>query len=131
MRVTIERLRLGIVVAAALLMAVVLGFFLYGRYRFRHFERDLPGRLGMNIQESTNGFSFTQNSHGHPLFTLKAAKQIQMKSGHVLLHNVDITLYGPPGSQRTDHIFGSDFDYDQSRGVAVSRGEVDLDLQGA
>lgn len=116
---------------AALLVAVVLGFFLYGRYRFQHFERDLPGRLGMNIQESTNGFSFTQNSHGHPLFTLKASKQIQLKSGHVLLHNVDITLYGPPGSGRIDHIFGSDFDYDQNQQIASSRGEVEIELQGA
>jgi lipopolysaccharide export system protein LptA len=131
MRVTIERLRLGIVVAAALLIAVVLGFFFYGRYRFRHFERDLPGRLGANIQQTANGFSYTQSSQGHALFTLKASKELQLKSGHVLLHNVDITLYGPPGSQRTDHIFGSDFDYDQSHGTAVSRGEVDLDLQGA
>lgn len=131
MRVTVERLRRGIVIAAALLVAVVLVFFFYGRYRFQHFERDLPGRLGVNIQETANGFVFTQNSHGHALFTLKASKQVQLKSGHVLLHNVDITLYGPPGSGRTDHIFGSDFDYDQSHGMATSRGEVEIELQGA
>lgn len=131
MRVTVERLRRGIVVAAALLITVVLGFFFYGRYRFRHFERDLPGRLGANIQQTANGFSYTQSSQGHALFTLKASKELQLKSGHVLLHNVDITLYGPPGSQRTDHIFGSDFDYDQAHGIAASRGDVEIELEGA
>lgn len=116
--------------AAALLLAVVAGFFIYGRNRFRHIEKDVPGRLGINIQQTANTITFSQSTHGHTLFTLKAAKQVQMKSGHVLLHDVDITLYGPPGSNRTDRIFGSDFDYDQSHGVIVSQGDVDIELQG-
>lgn len=130
MRVTVQGLRRWIVIAAVLLMAVVVGFFLYGRYRFRRFERDLPARLGVNIQQTANGFSYTQSSQGHPLFTLKASKELQLRSGHVLLHNVDITLYGPPGSGRADRIFGSDFDYDQSHGVATSQGDVTIEMQG-
>jgi len=131
MRVTIQGLRQWIVVAAALLLVVVAGFFFYGRNRFRHIEKDLPGRLGINIQQTANGFSYTQSSQGHALFSLKASRELQMKSGHVLLHDVDITLYGPPGSGRTEHIFGGDFDYDQSNGVAFSQGDVDIELQGA
>jgi lipopolysaccharide export system protein LptA len=130
MRVTIQGLRQWIVLAAALLLAVVAGFFFYGRNRFRHIEKDLPGRLGINIQQTANGFSYTQSSQGHALFSLKASREMQMKSGHVLLHDVDITLYGPAGSGRTDHIFGGDFDYDQNNGVAVSQGDVDIELQG-
>ncbi len=130
MRVTVQGLRRWIAIAAALLLAVVAGFFLYGRYRFRHIEKDLPGRLGVDIQQTANGFSYTQSNQGHPLFTLKASKELQLKSGHVLLHDVDITLFGPPGSGRTDRIFGSDFDYDQNQGLAVSRGDVDIELQG-
>jgi lipopolysaccharide export system protein LptA len=130
MRVTIQGLRRWIVVAAALLLAVVAGFFFYGRNRFRHIERDLPGRLGVDIQQSANGFSYTQRSQGHALFTLKASKELQLKSGHVLLHDVDITLYGPPGSGRTDRIYGSDFDYDQNAQVVASQGDVNIELQG-
>jgi lipopolysaccharide export system protein LptA len=130
MRVTIEGLRRWIVVTAALLLALVAGLIIYGRNRFRHIEKDLPARLGMNIQQTANGFSYTQTSQGHALFTLKASKELQLKSGHVLLHDVDITLYGPPGSGRTDRIFGSDFDYDQSHGVITSQGDVDIELQG-
>lgn len=130
MRVTIKGLRQWIVGAAALLLVVVAGFFFYGRYRFRHIARDLPARLGVNIQQTATGFSYSQSSQGHTLFTLKASKEFQLRSGHVLLHNVDITLYGPPGSNRTDHIYGSDFDYDQNAGVAISHGEVQIELEG-
>jgi lipopolysaccharide export system protein LptA len=130
MRVTVKRLRLWIVVAAILLLAVLLGFFFYGRNRYRRIARDLPARLGMNIQQTATGFSYSQSSQGHTLFTLQASKEFQMKSGHVLLHNVDITLYGPPGSGRKDHIYGSDFDYDQSHGIAISHGKVRIQLEG-
>ena len=130
MRLTIRGLRRWIVGAAALLLVVVAGFVIYGRNRFRHIERDLPGRLGINIQQTANTITFSQSTQGHTLFTLKAAKQVQLRSGHVLLHDVDITLYGPPGSGRTDRIAGDDFDYDQTHGVIVSQGEVDIELQG-
>jgi lipopolysaccharide export system protein LptA len=130
MRVTVQRLRRWIVGAAVLLLAVVAGFFIYGRSLYRHIEKDLPGRLGVNIQQTATGFSYTQSSQGHALFTLKASKELQMRSGHVLLHDVDITLYGPPGSNRTDRIYGSDFDYDQNQGVIVSQGDVNIELQG-
>jgi lipopolysaccharide export system protein LptA len=130
MRVTIKGLRRWIVGATVLLLAVVAGFFVYARYRIRRIEKDLPGRLGINIQATANGFTFSQASGGHTLFTLKAARQVQMKSGHVLLHDVDITLYGPAGSGRSDRIYGDDFDYDQNTQTAISQGEVNIELQG-
>jgi lipopolysaccharide export system protein LptA len=130
MRLSTRGLRRWIVGTAALLLAVVAGFLIYGRYRFRHIERDLPGRLGLDIQQTAKTITFSQSTQGHTLFTLKAAKQVQMKSGHVLLHDVDITLYGPPGSGRRDRIAGSDFDYDQTHGVIVSLGSVEIELQG-
>ncbi len=130
MRVTTRDLRRWIVGTAALLLAVVAGFVIYGRNRFRHIEKDLPGRLGISVQSTSNTITFSQSTQGHTLFTLKAAKQVQLKSGHVLLHDVDITLYGPPGSGRKDRIAGSDFDYDQTNGVIVSQGDVEIELQG-
>lgn len=129
MRVTIEGVRRWILLAASLLLAIVAGFFIYGRARLRHIEKDLPARLGVNIQQTATGFSYTQTSQGHPLFTLKASKLVQLKAGHALLHDVDITLYGPPGSGRADRIRGSDFDYNQNDGVAMSQGDVEIELE--
>ncbi|MGA8160459.1 MAG: LptA/OstA family protein [Acidobacteriaceae bacterium] len=130
MRVTIEGLRRWVLITAALLLATVAGFFIYAKSRLRHIEKDLPARLGANIQQTATGFSYTQTSQGHALFTLKASKLVQLKAGHALLHDVDITLFGPPGSGRQDRISGSDFDYNQNDGVATSQGTVEIELQG-
>jgi lipopolysaccharide export system protein LptA len=128
MGVTVQRLRRWVVGGACLLVALVVGFVLYGRSRFRHIEKDLPARLGANIQQTATGWSYSQSSQGHTLFTVKASRESQLTSGHVLLHDVDIILYGPPGSGRQDHIWGSDFDYDENHGIAVSKGDVNIDL---
>ncbi len=130
MRVTIEGLRRWILITGSLLLAMVAGFFIYGRSRLRHIEKDLPARLGVNIQQTATGWSLSQSSQGHTLFTLKASKLVQLRAGHALLHDVDITLYGPPGSGREDRIHGSDFDYNQNDGVATSQGDVEIELQG-
>lgn len=130
MRLTIQGLRRWLAGAVVLLLTVVAGFFFYGRYRLRKIEKDLPARLGINIQQTATGWTYSQSSGGHTLFTMKASKESQLKSGHVLLHDVDITMYGPPGSGRQDRIFGSDFDYDSNSGLAVSQGEVNIELAG-
>ncbi len=130
MRITIKRLRLLIVGLACLLMAVLGGFLIYARYRIRHFTKDLPGRLGMNIQQTANGYTYSQSEKGHTIFTIHASKLVQFKgNGHAVLHDVGITLYGPPGTDREDRVYGSDFDYDQNNGIASAKGEVQIDLQ--
>jgi lipopolysaccharide export system protein LptA len=131
MRITVARLRQGIVVLACLLFVVLAGFFVYARYRFRHFEKDLPGKLGINIQQTADGFTYSQSSQGHTLYTIHASKLFQYKTGgHATLHDVEITLYGAAGSNRTDKIYGSDFDYDKAAGVVSAKGEVQIDLSG-
>lgn len=131
MPLTIARLRQGILILASLLVAVLIGFVAYARYRLRHFEKDLPAKLGVNIQQTANGFTYSQSSKGHTLYTIQASKMIKYASGgDVGLHNVAITLYGPPGSNRTDKISGSDFKYDAKDQIVTARGTVMIDLQG-
>ena len=129
MRITIERLRTWILVLAGVLIAVILGFFALTRYKLSHFGRDLPGKLGVNIQQDANGFTFSKSQGGHTLFTLHASKLIQYKgNGRAMLHNVSITLYGKDGS-RNDHVYGNDFEYDPAQGTARALGPVHLDVQ--
>ncbi|WP_446744252.1 LptA/OstA family protein [Silvibacterium acidisoli] len=131
MRITVARLRLGIVVLGCLLVLTLAGFFFYSRFRFRRFEKDLPGKLGVDIQQTANGFTYSQSSDGHTLYTIHASKLVQYKTGgHAALHDVDIKLYGPKGSNRVDRISGSEFDYDQQSGIAVAKGTVQIDLAG-
>lgn len=129
MQVTVQRLRLWIILAASVLVVVLVGFFLFGRFQYRHVIKDLPGRLGANVSQTANGFTYSQSSQGHTLFTIHASKLLQYKNGHALLHDVAITLYGPPDSHREDRIYGADFDYDPSQGIATTKGSVEIDIQ--
>lgn len=128
---TIARLRQGILILAGLLVAVLIGCLIYAHYRIRRFEKDLPSRLGANIQQTANGYTYSQSSKGHTLFTIHASKLIQYKQGgNATLHDVAITLYGPPGSNRVDKILGSEFSYDPKEQIVTAQGEVGIDLQG-
>jgi lipopolysaccharide export system protein LptA len=129
MRITIERLRAGVLVLGVLLVVAVAGFLGYARYRGHKLLSDLPHQLGMQIQQSADGFTYSQSHGGHTLFTLHASKVVQYKDkGRASLHDVSILLYGPDG-KRTDRISGQDFDYDPSSGIAQAQGEVQIDLQ--
>jgi lipopolysaccharide export system protein LptA len=130
MRITVARLRRVIVVMACLLLVVLAGFFLYARYRFRHFEKDLPGKLGINVERTANGYTVSQASQGHTLYTIHASKLLQYKNGHAQLQDVSITLYGAAGSNRADKIYGQNFDYDQKAQIVHAQGEVQIDLSG-
>ena len=118
-------------VLACVLIAVIIGVFGYARYRLAHIGRDLPGKLGVNIQQDANGFTFSKSQGGRTLFTLHASRLIQYKSGgHATLHDVSITLYGTDNT-RSDHVYGKEFDYDQQAQVARAVGKVEIDVQAS
>ncbi|HET8636374.1 MAG TPA: LptA/OstA family protein [Acidobacteriaceae bacterium] len=131
MRITVARLRRGILILGGLLAVVLIGFFLYAHYRFRHLAGDLPAKLGVNIQQTASGYTYSQSSGGHTLYTIHASKLIEYKKGgNATLHDVSITLYGPPGSTRVDKIYGSDFSYNPKQQEVSALGTVEIDLQG-
>jgi lipopolysaccharide export system protein LptA len=131
MRTTAERLRVLIVVISGLLILALAGFYGYARWQRRHFIKDLPARLGLSIQQSGDGYTVSSSVKDHTQYTIHAAKFVQFKGGgRMALHNVSITLYGPKDSGRSDHIYGSDFEYDPQSGTASAQGEVQIDLAG-
>ncbi len=131
MPVTTARLRTWIALAAGLLVVAIAGFFVYGRWQGRHFSGDLPDGLNSGIQQSTDGFTYSESRGGHTIYTLHAARAVQFKnSGHAELHDVSITLYGAQGSA-ANRIYGSDFDWDPVNGIARATGEVQIDFQGS
>ncbi len=124
-------LRTSIAVLAGLLVAAIAGFFVYGRWQGRRLGHDIPYGLGNSIQQSTNGFTYSESRGGHTIYTLHASKAVQYKSGgHAELHDVSITLYGAQGAP-SNRIYGSDFDWDPVNGVARAMGEVQIDFQGS
>jgi lipopolysaccharide export system protein LptA len=127
-RFTIERLRTLVLIGGGLLVAAIAIFLAAGQWKLGRSLRDIPGRLGIDIQQQANGVDYTQTRKGKTLFKIHAARAVQMKSsGKTLLHDVHIDLYGEDGT-RADTISGSEFEYDPAAGVAHAAGAVEITL---
>jgi lipopolysaccharide export system protein LptA len=125
---SVERLRMGLLVGAGLLVAVIGGFLEYAHYRTHRILRDLPGRLGASISKEFGAYTYSQSLQGKTVFTIHAAQAIQHTNGNYTLHDVNMVMYGRKGD-RADHISGSEFEYDQKAGLVHAVGVVHLDLQ--
>ncbi|SNS43726.1 lipopolysaccharide export system protein LptA [Granulicella rosea] len=124
---SIRKLQVGLLAGAGVLILVIAGYLGYSRLQARQFLHDLPGKLGIDIKQETNGYTYSQSSQGKTIYTIHAAKAVQHTNGKWTLHDVGIVLYGRK-QDRADHIYGSQFEYDQPAGQIVATGEVQIDL---
>src|SRR5437868_3494937 len=101
----IERLRNWLVITAICMLLIVAGFYGYARYRVRKAVRELPPKLGVEVQQSTEGFTYSQSVAGRTIFTIHAARAIRYKgeTGRAELKDVNIVVYGRQ-SNRFDQI---------------------------
>ena len=130
MALSIPRLRSWFAVLALVAVVVVAGFYVRARIEMRRALRNLPGKVGVNIQQTSEGFTLSKSEGGRTLFTIHAAKATQFKQGgRAALHDVRIVVYGRQ-ADRFDQIYGSDFEYDPAEAKVVSQGEVQIDLGG-
>ena len=128
MRWTIEKLRLAIIVAAAALLVSIVGSIFYGRWRLRQATQDLPARLGIQIQQTTQGFVLSKTEQGRKIFTLHAARAVAFKTGgRVMLHDVEIDMYHRQ-DDNADTIAGKDFEYDRESQIVTAQGEAHIVL---
>ena len=127
MRLSIERMRTLVLAAGVLLLVALAVFLAVGKWKNPFNRRDLPQRLGIEIQSDSGGVTYTQAHGGRTLFKIHASKVIQLKQGYALLHDVKIELYGEDGS-RVDRIEGDEFEYDQQLGTATAAGPVEITL---
>jgi lipopolysaccharide export system protein LptA len=130
MAVSIPRLRIWFAVMALATVAVVAGFYVEARFAMRSALKKLPGKVGIDIQQTSEGFTLSKSEGGRTLFTIHASKATQFKQGgRAELHDVNIIVYGQK-TDRFDQIYGNDFEYDPQAGTVVSKGEVHIDLEG-
>lgn len=128
MRISVERLRIGLLVGAGLLLVVIAAFLGYARYKIRHTIANLPGRLGATITKEFNGYTYSQSDGKRTIFTIHAAKAIQHTDGTYTLRDVNMVLYGKAGN-RADHISGDDFEYNTKAEEVRAIGVVHIDLE--
>jgi lipopolysaccharide export system protein LptA len=129
MPLSVPRLRTWFGLLAIATVAVVAGFYFYARIQLRKIIKEAPQKLGVEIQQSTQGFSFSKSEGGRTLFTIRASKAVQYKDGgRATLQDVNIVVYGREGN-RFDQISGSGFEYDPQNGIVKANGEVNIDLE--
>jgi lipopolysaccharide export system protein LptA len=129
MPISIPHLRRWVAVALMLVCVAVAGVYFYARKRVQNALKQVPEKIGFQIQQSAQGFTISKSEQGRTLFKVQASKAIQFKSGgKAELHDVAITLYGSDAS-RFDQIYGKDFEYDPRSGDVISKSEVQIDLQ--
>jgi lipopolysaccharide export system protein LptA len=128
MSVSVERLRVWLLVGAGLLVVVVGAFLGYAHYRKHRFLANLPAKLGIDVRQETNNFTYSQSVQGRTVYTVHAARAVERSDGKMTLHDVGIVLYGRK-QDRADRIYGKEFEYDQKNGIVRAEGEVHIDLQ--
>ena len=129
MPLSVSILRRWFAIGAVLAIVIVAGAYYFAKWRIENALKKVPEKIGIEIKQSAQGYTFSKSEGGRTLFKLQASKAIEYKqSGKVTLHDVAITLYGRD-STRFDQIYGSDFEYDQKSGDVIARGEVQIDLE--
>jgi len=129
MPVSISRLRRWFAVAAIAALLLVAGAYFYARHRVQNALKQVPEKIGLDIQQSASGFTISKSEQGRSLFKIEASKAVQFKQGNrAELHDVTITIYGRDSS-RFDRIYGESFEYDQHSGNVTAQGEVRIDVE--
>jgi lipopolysaccharide export system protein LptA len=124
-----SRLRRWFALGAILMIATVAGMYFYARWRVHKVVHDIPAKIGLDIQQTAEGFSISKSVEGRTLFTVSASKAVQFKGGgRAELHNVKIVIYGKDAG-RFDRITGDDFEYDPASGNVSAKGTVLIDLE--
>ncbi len=129
MALQISQLRRWFAVGAIGLLLLVAAVYFYARGRVENALKEVPAKIGTEIQQSAQGFTYSHSEGMHTIFKIQASKSVQYKEGgRVELHDVTITLFGRDSS-RFDQIYGADFEYDPRSGDVVGKGEVQMDLE--
>ena len=129
MPLPVRRLRRWFAAGAILMIAIVAGMYFYARWRVSKAVHMVPAKLGLNIQQTAEGFSISKSEGGRTEFTVSASKAVQFKEGgRAELHDVKIVVYGKDAS-RFDRIVGDDFEFDPRTGDVTAHGRVLIDLE--
>jgi len=129
MPIPIARLRRWFAVGAIVISMLAASAYFVARWRMRSALREIPKKIGFEVQQSAQGFTISRSEQGHTIFTVRASKAVQFKQGgHAELHDVYIILYGRDSS-RFDQIYGADFEYDPRSGDVTAKGTVQIDLE--
>ena len=126
---TLAHVRKWLVVSACAIVAVVTLSYWIARWHVQPVLHNVPKSLGIDIQQTSDGFTLSKSDGGRTIYTIRASKAVQFKAdGHADLRNVHIVVYGR-NHDRYDQIYGDQFTYDPQTGDITAVGEVHIDLE--
>jgi lipopolysaccharide export system protein LptA len=127
---SIAQVRKWLIAGVVVLLIGVTVSYWFARFHVSPVLHSVPKELGFDIQQTSEGFSLSKSEAGRTLYTIRASKAVQFKSGgRADLHDVHIVVYGK-AHDRYDQIYGGEFTYDPESGDIHAVGEVHIDLQG-
>jgi lipopolysaccharide export system protein LptA len=127
---SIAQMRKWLVWSAVALLGVVTISYYVARLKVKPTLHKVPKQLGIDIQQTSEGFTLSKSEAGRTIYTIRASNAVQFKKGgHADLKNVHIVVYGK-AHDRYDQIYGNEFTYDPGSGDVNAVGEVHIDLQG-
>jgi lipopolysaccharide export system protein LptA len=79
--------------AAGVLLIAALGVFLVrGKWKNPLNIKDLPHKLGYDIQSDASGYTLEHALGAHSRYKIHASKAVQFKAGRAVLHDVKIEM---------------------------------------
>jgi len=122
-------LRHWFALGAILMVVTVAAMYFYARWGLRKTIHEMPAKVGLDIQQTAEGFSISKSAEGRTQFKVSASKAVQFKEGgRAELHDVRIIVYGKDAG-RFDQIAGDDFEFDPGSGDVTAKGRVLIDLE--
>ena len=119
-------MRTLVLLAGGALVVALAGFLVLAHLRSRLNLRDLPKRLGVNIQVDEKNWTLVRTHGAHTEFKIHASRMVRLKAnGRALLDDVDIELYGKDG-ETADRIRGGQFEWDPGTKKAIAAGPVEI-----
>src|SRR5258708_19658256 len=89
-----SRLRRWFALGAILMIATVAGMYFYTRWRVSKAVHNIPAKIGLEIQQTAEGFSISKSEEGRTMFTVSASKPVQFKGGRrPQLHHFKISTF--------------------------------------
>ena len=127
---SVAQLRKWLAWSAVALVGVITISYYVAKLKVVPKLHNTPQQLGIDIQQTSEGFSLSKSEGGRTIYTIRASNAVQFKKGgNADLKNVHIVVYGK-AHDRYDQIYGKEFTYDPASGEVKGIGEVHIDLQG-
>src|ERR1039457_2136402 len=120
-------MRTLVLAAGVLLVGALVLFLAVGKLKNPLNLKELPKRLGVDIQQEANGYTLSHAFGAHSQYKIHASKVVQLKNQRATLHDVKIELYDTAGG-RVDRIEGAEVEYEQKtkKATAAGAGEITM-----